>query len=148
VSLPLFLWMTPVIVGLLLSIPVAMLSARALQVGQRAGLFGTPEQNAPPRVLSRANELALVAPGYGASPLHELWQDAELREAHVKALAEVPRRRGQVDAHLAIARAKIDEAENFDEAVSYLNPKETFAALNSRIALQQLDELRQRTSVA
>lgn len=148
VSLPLFLWMTPVIVGLLLSIPVAMLSSWTLKAGQRAGLFGTPEQNAPPRVLSRANELALAAPGYDASPLHELWQHGDLRLAHVAALADVPRSRGQVDTHLAIARAKIDEAEDFDEAVGYLNQPETFATLNSRPALQQLAQLRDRRPVA
>ncbi|HEY8335645.1 MAG TPA: glucans biosynthesis glucosyltransferase MdoH [Tardiphaga sp.] len=141
VSLPLFLWMTPVIVGLLLSVPVAMLSSRLLQAGQRAGLFGTPEQNAPPKVLERANELALAAPVYGTSPLHELRRDSELREAHLRTLADQPRNRGQIDPHLAIARAKIDDAEDFEEAVGYLSARETFAALNSRIALQHLADL-------
>ncbi len=141
VSLPLFLWMTPVIVGLLLSVPVAMLSSRLLQAGQRAGLFGTPEQNAPPQVLVRANELALAAPAYGTSPLHELRGDPELREAHLRTLADQPRNRGQIDSHLAIARAKIDDAEDFEEAVGYLSARETFAALNSRTALQHLADL-------
>ncbi len=42
VSLPLFLWMTPVIVGLWLSMPLAIVSSRALQPGQHARLFATP----------------------------------------------------------------------------------------------------------
>ncbi|MDB5620438.1 MAG: Glucans biosynthesis glucosyltransferase [Tardiphaga sp.] len=148
VSLPLFLWMTPVIVGLLLSAPVAMLSSRLLQAGQRAGLFGTPEQNTPPKVLDRANELALTAPTYGTSPLHELRGDAELREAHLRTLADQPRTRGQIDTDLAIARAKIEDAGGFDEAVSYLSTRETFAVLNSRIALELLARLPDEAPVA
>src|ERR1700722_17163845 len=54
VSLPLLLWMAPVILGLLLSIPIAMLSSS----GSNAGLFRTPEETSPPQVLLRANELA------------------------------------------------------------------------------------------
>ncbi|MET0876880.1 MAG: glucan biosynthesis glucosyltransferase H, partial [Tardiphaga sp.] len=141
VSLPLFLWMTPVIVGLLLSVPVAMLSSRLLKAGQRAGLFGTPEQTTPPKVLERANALAQLAPAYATSPLRELRQDPELREAHLRALAEIPRKRGQIDADLAIARAKIDEADDFEDAVNYLSPRETFAALNSRTTLQHMQQL-------
>lgn len=141
VSLPLFLWMTPVIMGLLLSVPLAMMSSRVVQVGKHAGLFGTPEQNVPPKVLTRANELALGAPICAASPLHELRGDAELREAHTRSLIDQPRNRGQIDSDLAIARAKIAEAEDFDEAVSYLSTREIFAALNSRTALQQLVDL-------
>ena len=148
VSLPLFLWMTPVIVGLLLSVPVAMLSSRLLQSGQRAGLFGTPEQNVPPKVLGRANELTQVAPTYGASPLQELRDDPDLREAHLRSLNDTPRRRGQIDSDLAIAREKIADAEDFDEAVSYLTTRETFAVLNSRTTLQQLSNLTSRARPA
>src|SRR4051812_18660202 len=56
VSLPLLLWMAPVIIGLLLSIPIAMLcSSRS---GANPRLFRTPEQTSPPEVLVRANELS------------------------------------------------------------------------------------------
>lgn len=52
-----------------------------------------------------------------------------------KHLANLPvdqrRNRGQIDPHLAIARAKIEDAQTFEEAVSYLTPRETFAVLNS-----------------
>src|SRR6185312_8497060 len=43
VSLPLLLWMTPVILGLLLSIPMAMLSSSVVP-NRRWRLFQTPEQ--------------------------------------------------------------------------------------------------------
>src|ERR1700676_5452376 len=53
VSFPLLLWMAPVIIGLLLCVPIAMLSSK--QSNPKSRLFRTPEQTAPPQVLIRAN---------------------------------------------------------------------------------------------
>jgi membrane glycosyltransferase len=149
VSLPLFLWMTPVIAGLLLSVQVAILTSRSLPAGQRSGFLATPEQNAPPRVLERANELAVAASGYSESPLHELRSNVPLSETHLETLAnQPPRRRGQINPELAIARAKLDDADSFDEAVSFLTKREVFALLNSGSDLCRLMKLPDRASVA
>ncbi len=143
VSLPLLLWMTPVIVGLLLAIPVAMLSS--ISSGKTVHpprLFATPEQTSPPQVLVRANQLAAASQQPVICPLLELRTDASLLEAH---LANLPvggkRIRGQVNPHLAIARAKIEDAESLEEALRFLNPRETFAALNSPALLRALLDL-------
>jgi membrane glycosyltransferase len=137
VSLPLLLWMMPVIVGLVLSIPIAMLSSRLSRPHSR--LFRTPEESTPPQVLVRANELAKAADEVIEAPLQTLRDDRELLERH---LANVPteqrRERGKIDPHLAVARAKIEDAQSFDEAVSYLTPHETFAILNSPNVLRAL----------
>jgi membrane glycosyltransferase len=138
VSLPLLFWMAPVIVGLLLAIPMAMLTSMA-GAGQTAKLFGTPEQAAPPPVLARANQLANALHQALACPLRELRDDSPLRQAHLQNLSgQKPRHRGQIDPHLAIARAKIEDAECFDDALGYLTPRETFAVLNSPIGLAAL----------
>ncbi len=52
-------WMGPVIAGLLLSIPIVMLtsSRSAGQWLRRIGIFATPEERAPPQVITRAAEL-------------------------------------------------------------------------------------------
>jgi membrane glycosyltransferase len=137
VSVPLLLWMTPVIVGLLLCIPIALLSSRVSH--PNAGLFRTPEQTAPPRVLARANELATEPREVVGSPLRSLRHDRHLLENHMANLPnEKLRQRGQINPHLAIARAKIEDAESFDEALGYLTPRETFAVLNSRSMLETL----------
>ena len=47
-----------------------------------------------------------------------------------------PRNRGQTDPHLAIARAKIEDAETIEEALGYLNSREEFAVLGSPSVLQ------------
>jgi membrane glycosyltransferase len=49
-----------------------------------------------------------------------------------------PRRRGEIDPRLAIARAKIEDAISFDEAVTFLDRGETFAVLNSPGLLKAL----------
>jgi membrane glycosyltransferase len=138
VSLPLLLWMMPVILGLLLSIPIAILSSSA-DLNRKSGLFKTPEQTAPPAVIVRANELASAPRSPQICPLHELRCDAGLREAHLHNLSgQRRRRRGEVDPHLAISRAKIEDAETFEEAVGYLNPREKFSVLNAPAVLSAL----------
>jgi membrane glycosyltransferase len=137
VSLPLLLWMAPVVVGLLLCIPIAMLSSKASNSDSR--LFRTPEQTAPPRVLVRANELANGPDEAVGCPLLELCNNSQLLENHLMNLPTgKPRNRGQIDPDLAIARAKIEDAQTFDEAVGYLAPREKFAVLNSAEMLQTL----------
>jgi len=143
VSLPLLLWMAPVIAGLVLAIPIALLSSR---VGRGSTLFVTPEQAAPPQVLRRANELdnALDCPPT-CSPLGELRDNPELLAAHIRSLPMPARIRGRVDPHLAVARAKIEDAESFEEALGYLNRVETFAVLNSAATLDMMLRLQNRS---
>jgi membrane glycosyltransferase len=146
VSLSLLLWMAPIIIGLLLAVPIAMVSSTAGRqtLNGRAKLFATPEQTATPKVLRRANELINASHQAIRCSLQELRDDGDLLAAHLRSLAIIPRIRGQVDPHLAVARAKIEDAESFDEAVGYLTPLEKFAVLSSRAALQELLELPSR----
>lgn len=138
VSLALLLWMLPVILGLLLAIPLAMLSSSA-SARSTSSLFKTPEETSPPQVLRRANELAKTSHRMISCPLRELHRDADLRAAHLNNLSSPkPRNRGEVDPHLAIARAKIEEAETVDEAAAFLTPREKFAVLNSPTVLGEL----------
>ena len=135
VSLPLLLWMAPVILGLWLSIPIAMVSSRVFS--SNSGLFRTPEQTEPPRLLVRANELASTPHDHAVSPLVELRNDKQFLENHLANLPDDKRRvRGQIDPHLAIARAKTEEAETFDEVLGYLKTREAYAVLHSPTLLR------------
>ena len=138
VSLPLLLWMTPVVLGLLLAIPLATLSSSA-RSSTGPVLFRTPEETSPPSVLLRANELVATLRLAISCPLAELRRNTELREAHFHNL-EIPRprNRGEVDHYLAVARAKIEEAGDFEEAVAFLGSREKFAVLNSPIVFDLL----------
>jgi membrane glycosyltransferase len=131
------LWMMPVVLGLLIAIPLAVLSSSTSTM--IFGLFKTPEETSPPRVLLRANELFGASRETISCPLLELRNNADLREAHLNHLVGPrKRKRGEVNIHLATARAKIAEAETFNEAVSFLNSREKFAVLNSRITIGAL----------
>jgi membrane glycosyltransferase len=138
VSLALLLWMMPVILRLLLAIPLAMLSSSA-SARSTSCLFKTPEETSPPQVLLRAHALATTLHRTVCCPLLELHRDADLRAAHLNNLSgPKPRNRGEVDPHLAIARAKIEDAETFDEAAAFLTSPEKFAVLNSPAVLGAL----------
>jgi membrane glycosyltransferase len=138
VSFALVLWMMPVILGLLLAIPLAMLSS-SVSARPASNVFQTPEETSPPQVLLRANELASALHQTVSCPLLELRRNADLREAHLNNLAGPrPRNRGEVDPHLAIARAKIEDAETFEEAIVFLSQREKFAVLNSATILASL----------
>jgi membrane glycosyltransferase len=144
VSLPLLLWMTPVILGLLLAIPIALWSS-GVRSKRPSGLFATPEQTAPPRVLTRANELARASHRAIGCPLRELRNGPGLLGAHLHSIAgQPPRKRGEIDPHLAVARAKIEDAQDFDEAAGFLRPREQFAVLNSGVVLGVLMKLPNR----
>ena len=138
VSLSLFFWMLPVILGLLLAIPIAMVTSTTSS--SRPGvLLVIPEEVTPPLELTRANELFAAAPNSTSSAIQLLRNDAALLEAHLATLPTTSTRaRGQVDPDLAIARAKIEDAEDASEAISYLTARETFAVLSSRTLLSQL----------
>ncbi|MGL3214747.1 glucans biosynthesis glucosyltransferase MdoH [Bradyrhizobium sp. BR 1433] len=133
VSLPLLLWMSPVIVGLLFAIPIGAWTARPAM----HALFVTPEEAKPPRVLVRANELASSPARASAPALATLRQDSGLLHRHLSSLP--PARRGgpgEIDLHLAVARARIEASDSFDQAVRHLTPRETLAVLGDSALLE------------
>jgi len=142
VSTPLLLWMSPVVIGLILAIPVASFTSQS-SVGRglrRLGLLLTPEERVAPPVLVRANELAAEGPAVDSNdPLTLLARDAELRNVHFAMLGTpVSRRKGEVDVHLAVARSKIDDADDREEAIGLLGKKEVFAVLAHADVLARL----------
>jgi membrane glycosyltransferase len=80
----LVLWLTPVVAGLLLAIPLCVLSSRPAWGRRlaRLGLFAIPEERERPRVLQLRDE-ALAQLSHVALPAEQdLASDPELRAAH------------------------------------------------------------------
>ena len=127
VSVPLMLWMSPVVAGLVLAISIAAFTARASVGGafRAAGLLLTPEEREPPAILVRANELtARPSAATGAHPLERLAGDRTLCDAHLVMLDDCPARsKGEIDVPLAVARAKLADADDRDEAIAMLSPR-------------------------
>ena len=142
VSLPLLLWMTPVVLGLALAIPLAGLSARR-SVGAaaaRLGLLGTPEERGKPPVLAA---VGAAVPHYvvPSDPVADLFRDPDRFAAH-RAMLPPPRSRGEpYDPALLIARAKLDDVDSFDAARQLLSRTELAAALGDAPSLGRLHDL-------
>jgi membrane glycosyltransferase len=147
VSPPLLLWMTPVIVGWLFAVPVAALTARPGwgRALRRIGLLWIPEEREPPQILSRARELTAtlqeIQPQTG-SALRELFARADLLELHRRMLPKPLRRaRGDLDVHLVVGLAKLEDCTNLDEALEILTQPEQRALLGSERGLERLAAL-------
>jgi membrane glycosyltransferase len=105
-----------------------------------AGLLLTPEERSPPPVLVRANALIAEPSGLaGDDPFAVLARDPDLFDAHLGMIGEPERRaKGDVYLDLIVALAKIEQAENREEAIGLLGRNEIFALLAHRDALRRL----------
>ncbi|MEZ5788837.1 MAG: glucans biosynthesis glucosyltransferase MdoH [Xanthobacteraceae bacterium] len=145
VSWPLFLWMTPVIVGLVLAVPLAAVTASAaLGRGlQRLGLLATPEERDPPEVLQRANALARMVECDDdvTAPILRLLRNPEMVAAHRAMLRPRARQRGEVDVALVVGLAKLDDIDSLDDALQILTRRELAAVLGDGRGLDRLIEV-------
>ncbi len=136
VSLPLLIWMSPVVLGLVVSLPLGLLTSARWNT---AGLFVTPEDKCPPPVLARAKVLTESAPLQILGALQQLRQSRGLLNCHLAALAErSPRRMGHINVPLATARAKIEECDSFQQVIAWLDKREILAVLNDPAILQRI----------
>jgi membrane glycosyltransferase len=147
VSPPFLAWMSPVVLGLLLAIPVSAATARQDlgRLVRRLGLLETPEETDPPLVLQRANELALelaAARPKVADALEWMACDAELRALHTAMLPTTQeKRKGEYDVDWLLGLAKLSEAESLEEASALLSGREKLAVLGHRAGIARLSQL-------
>jgi len=134
--------MTPVVIGLLLAIPLAIWTAspRAGACVGSLGLLLTPEDTKPPKVLRRAGVLELSS-GYRApvEAITLLRTDAAVLMAHMAVVSENPvRPRGEYDVDRLVGIAKVEDSSNLEEAIELLTPREKYAVLNDGMVLKAL----------
>ena len=137
-SVYLFAWMSPTIVGLVLAIPLSAASG-LLSFGlglKHIGLLLTPEEREPPAIVARANSLTRELSKLGIDEtdgLAAIYGDVTARQRHIQLLPEAPRRmRGHVDPHRAVAEAKLIDAETMEEASTWLQGRERNIVLGDR----------------
>jgi membrane glycosyltransferase len=135
VSVPLLLWMSPVVAGLVLALPIGFLTSSRMKT---AALLATAEDKCPPPVVSRASQLAASPRIETIGALLQLQQDNELLDYHLASLTARRVGPGQIDVALAVARAKIEECDTFDDATAWLDRVEIRAVLNDAATLQKL----------
>ncbi len=148
VSVPLLLWMTPVVLGLGLAIPLASWTAKRGPASwlRRAGLLSTPEERSPPPVLSTVAAVQSVYATPDIPAVRRLLGDPRLLAAHL-AMLPPPRRRGERhDPALLMGRAKLDDVDTLDEALAAMTPAELAAVLGDQVGLQHLLVMTGRSS--
>ena len=96
----------------------------------------------PPAVVARALALQIEWQKRGAPSVAQLLRDQSLLEVH-KAMLPPPRRPrlDPIDPVLVQARAKLDEAETLQDALSVLQIPELTAILSNAAALETLRAL-------
>lgn len=113
VSVTLFFWMSPILAGLVLAIPLVLLTG----VRSSGPLLRTPEEREPPAVLARYNALR-----------------RQLDRPHLDALTLLRRDAGLLAAHLAL----LPEGSRFDESRGGLTKAETMVLVSHPAALEDL----------
>ena len=135
------LWMLPVTLGLLLTVPLAALTARPAPLLRRLGLLSIPEEVAPPAVLARSNAIrrTLASNAQEIEAVRRLANDPALLQAHRRMLP--PPRRPRLDPVnpiLLVAMVKVQEARNLSEALESLSRVEKAALLADAAGVDRL----------
>jgi membrane glycosyltransferase len=138
ISLSLALWMLPVVLGLALAIPLALLTGRR----RAGGLLRTPEDVEPPSVVARAAALQREWQMESVPDVALLVREPRLLAAHL-AMLPAPRRPriDPIDTTLVLARAKLEEVDTLEAAVATLSAPELTAVLGDAAVLRCLSAL-------
>ncbi len=148
ISPPFLAWLSPVVIGLLLAIPISAATGRQTLgcAVRRLGLLVTPEETTPPEVLQRTNELAHELTEKRqqvvSDVLERLASNPELNTLHTAMLhPQPPRRKGEFDVDLLVGLAKLADAESVQEASTMLSTREKLVVLSHWGGLKRLRQL-------
>jgi membrane glycosyltransferase len=136
VSPPLFLWMSPALLGLVCALPLSAASGSVVlaKIGRFLGFLVVPEEVAVPHVIALRDEaeqrLEELLDGV---TIERLVSDEIARQRHFAAvLPRQPATRGHPDVMFITARAKLGDAHTAAEALAWLSPPEKLAVLGDR----------------
>jgi membrane glycosyltransferase len=136
VSPPLFLWMSPALVGLICALPLSAASGSTVlaKITRFFGFLTVPEEVVVPRVIALRDEaeprLKELLEGV---TIERLLGDELARQRHFAAVLPRPAAaRGHPDVMFITARAKLADAETVTEALGWLSPPERLAVLGDR----------------
>jgi membrane glycosyltransferase len=150
VSTPLVLWMSPVVLGMVLAVPLAAITGTRWPglALQRIGLLLIPEERRPPTELARANALFRLLGAQAQPGVADMLADPRLRAAHVAMLP--PQRRpgiDPIDPTLAVGLARVEEAPTLAAALEQLSRAEKAAVLGDARGVARLVALAEATGL-
>ncbi len=134
-------WMSPALLGLLLSVPLSRASgSRTLaRMFGKLGILRTPEEAQVPPLVARKYQLVEQAETLPEDGLQYLARHREARVAHIQSnMARPSDPRGKPDPHALTAEQKISDASHLDELLGWLTPQERVHIAGSGTLLHQL----------
>ncbi|HWX32856.1 MAG TPA: glucans biosynthesis glucosyltransferase MdoH [Steroidobacteraceae bacterium] len=140
-SPPLLAWLSPALLGLLLSVPLSCASGsqRLGRMLARLALLRTPEEVEVPALVARRQELVFLGQASPQDGLRDLARNRESRLAHINGnLARPADPRGQPDPHAFTAEQKLKDARSLDEALQWLTAIERVEVAGDARLLNQL----------
>lgn len=145
-SLPLFLWLLPATLGLLLSGPLSAVSAtrRAGLFFKRLGIFVTPEERVVPSIAISARDYTdrLAQEFSKHEAISQLARDPQLRHLHRQLIELQPvTREERISPSLAVGRAKLEISADLPELLRLLKPNEKAALLSDPESLARLEAM-------
>jgi membrane glycosyltransferase len=143
-SPPLLAWLSPALLGLLLSVPLSRASGSESlgRLLSRVALLRTPEEVDAPALIARRRELLREAGVPPDDGLRLLAHDREARLTHIN--GNLPRPadpRGRPDPFAFTAEQKLKDARWLDEALAWLTPVERVEVAGNPRLLNQLSLL-------
>jgi membrane glycosyltransferase len=145
-SWPLFFWLLPATLGLLLSGPLSALSARR-SVGEfvkRLGIFVSPEERVVPTIAISAQDYSerLAKEFSKHEAISQLAGDPQLRHLHRQLIELQPvTREARMSPSLAVGRAKLEISADLPELLRLLKPNEKAALLSDPESLARLETM-------
>jgi membrane glycosyltransferase len=140
----LFWWLSPALLGMVLAIPLSVISGSTLAGRALAwiGLLVTPEELQVPEIVQRRDALCSAGTEPPGDTLAILASDEAARDWHVGLNAPPPDRpRGDPDPDQLMAQRKVGEARNLGEALRFLGPRERLHVAGDARLLRQLSQL-------
>lgn len=135
-SMSLLAWLAPAVAGLLLAVPVSVITS-SWSIGEKAkrwGILKTPEEGVSPAIFTAFEQTLKVytddakqCPDFVGFVASAHWASI-----HKRMLDEQPpRARGDIDSVEALTAMKVAEAESVSEAIGFMTPKERLMMLNN-----------------
>jgi membrane glycosyltransferase len=139
-------WLSPAVLGMVLAVPISSLTGSAAvgRAVKRAGLLRTPEEAVPPPVRRR---MEAIRPAYQEAvertpDIVRVATDPIWRRQHLALVDRLgERQRGLPNPTVAVAAAKIAEAETVEEAISFLDARERAALIATPRLVEALSRL-------
>ncbi|MEG3753728.1 glucans biosynthesis glucosyltransferase MdoH [Psychromonas arctica] len=145
-SLALLAWLSPAILGMLLSVPLSLLTG-SWAVGnavKKSTILSTQYEKEKPIIQQAMDDTRSVyqTAVNNAPDLIEIAANPKWRAVHLSLMDSIPlRARGQINVVEATATVKILEATTIVEAVSYLNKQEQTCVLGTPDLFKKLSSL-------